>query len=314
MPDAVGDRRIVEFHRQISPFGGHFHQRPVVAPHEGTAAVGGQIVIQLALAAPHTFETPESFEVRPPDVGNQAEIGLGDRTEQGDFAAGARPHLHHAQLRVARHRQQRKGYADMVVEIALRGVDRVFFGQHAAHQLLGRGLAVAADDRQQRNAEPATMLARQRLQGRQRVVYRHDPSGISFSGRRRDRRIVDDGAGRTGIERRQGEAVAVETVAPEGEEDRPFTCPPRVGRDGGVSLEQRIETLRSEPFVFVQLSIVIHRLSDILLALVELHLVDILLDVLLLAARADHQHVPPYRRRCTPSTRSRRPPCLRAAR
>ena len=69
--------------------------------------------------------------MRPPDVGNQAEIGLGDRTEQGDFAAGARPHLHHAQLRVARHRQQRKGYADMVVEIALRGVDRVFFGQHA---------------------------------------------------------------------------------------------------------------------------------------------------------------------------------------
>lgn len=82
MPDAVGDRRIVEFHRQISPFSGHFHQRPVVAPHEGTAAVGSQIVVQLALAAPHTFDTPESFEVRPPDVGNQAEIGLGDRTEQ----------------------------------------------------------------------------------------------------------------------------------------------------------------------------------------------------------------------------------------
>ena len=224
----VGDRRIVELHSQIAPFGGHLHQHLVVAAHERAAAAGSQIVVQLALAAPHAVDTSEAFEMRPPDVGEQTEIGFGDRAERCDLAAGARPHLHHPQLRVARHRQQRQRHADVVVEIAPRGVDRISLGQHAAHQLFGRGLAVAAGDRQQRNAQPPPVLARQRLQRRQRVAHDDDPSGSVRTRLRSHRGIIHDGARRTGRERRGGETVAVEAFAAQREEDRPLPRPPRI--------------------------------------------------------------------------------------
>ena len=232
---AVGQRGRVAHRAERRPLVGHRRQHGVVAAHEGAAARCGEPVVELALAAPHPLRAAEAFEVGTPDVGQQPVVGLGDRGQQGDLAAGARPHLHDAELRVGIHRQQRQRHADVIVQVALRGMDREALGQHAAYELLGRRLAVAARDGEDRDAQCAAVFARQLLQGAQRVG--HEVHARVRGGRG----VVHDGVCCPLVERLGGEAVAVEGGAVQREEDRAGHDAPRVGRDARAGPEKCIE-------------------------------------------------------------------------
>ena len=209
---------------QSGPFGGHLAERRVGFGHEGRTAVGGEVVVELALAAAHPLGTAEAVEVGPADVGDEPVVGLGNRGQQGDFAAGARPHLHHAELRRGIHRQQRQRHADVVVQIALRGAEHEALGEHAGDELLGRRLAVAACDGQDWNGQCAAVFAGQRLERREHVVDEDAPLAGC-------RRVVDNGPHGPLFEGLGGKAVAVERSALQGEEERVGQYPPRVGRD-----------------------------------------------------------------------------------
>ena len=212
---ALGEGRGVVLRGQRVALGGHRGQHVVVAADEGAAAVRGQEVVQLALAAAYALRTAEAVEVRTADVGNQAVVGLGDRAEQGDFAAGAGTHLHYAELRVARHGEQREGHADVVVEVALCGARAEPLGQHAVHEFLGRGLAVAAREGEDRDAQGPAVFAGQLLEGGQRVGHEQRARNLG-----RHVRVVHHGGRGAGGEGRGGEDVAVEGRATQREEDR----------------------------------------------------------------------------------------------
>ena len=233
--DAGGQRCGVIFGGQRIAFGGHARQDFVVRRDEGVAAVRRVEVDQFALAAANPLRSAETFEVRQADVGQDAVVRLGDRCQQSQFAAGARAHLHHAELRVAGHGEQRQRHADVVVEVAAGGVDLEPLGQHAADKLFRGGFAVAARDGEDRDSERPAVAAGKVLQGFQRVVDEHDALPLVGSG---DLRSVGDGVGRAFFERFGDETVAVEGIAPQGEEDGVRLDPARVGRDTGVLAEK----------------------------------------------------------------------------
>ena len=196
----------------------------------------GEVVEQLALAAADPLGASEPFEVGASHVGQQAVVGFGDGGQQGDFAAGARAHLHDAELRAGIHRQQRQRDADVVVEVAAGGIDLETAREDAAHEFLGGGFSVAARYGEDRDTQCAAVFARESLEGLQRVGY-ETYAGIA-AGRRG---IVRHGEGRSAGEGFGDEAVAVERGAAQGEEDRPRHDPARVGRDDGVFEEKFVE-------------------------------------------------------------------------
>ena len=229
--------RIVLHGQRIAP-DGHRHERIVVAGDECAASVFGEIVVELAFAALHPFGTAETCEVGVSDVGDQSVVGFGDGAEQGDLAAGARAHLHDAELRVAGHREKRERQTDVVVEVAAGGADFEPLGQYATHQLLGRGLAVAARDGEDRNPQRAAVFACEILQGGECVAHEDHALGV----RRGGRRVVHDGTDRTAGQRLGRETIAVERSAAQREEERIGCDAPRVGRNRGMRREKVVQT------------------------------------------------------------------------
>ena len=205
---AVGQRARIAFDGHRGAFGGHRRERRVLLGDEGRAAVRGEVVEQLALAAADPLGASEPFEVGASHVGQQAVVGFGDGGQQGDFAAGARAHLHDAELRAGIHRQQRQRDADVVVEVAAGGIDLETAREDAAHEFLGGGFSVAARYGEDRDTQCAAVFARESLEGLQRVGY-ETYAGIA-AGRRG---IVRHGEGRSAGEGFGDEAVAVERGA-----------------------------------------------------------------------------------------------------
>ena len=123
----------------------------------------------------------------------------------------------------------------MVVEVAAGGVDLEPLGQHAADKFFRGGFAVAARDGEDRDSERPAVFPGQLLKGFQCVVDEQDTLPLIGSG---DLRIVGDGVGRAFFERFGDETVAVEGIAPQGEEDGVRFDPARVGRDAGILTEK----------------------------------------------------------------------------
>ena len=219
--------------------GGHLAQRRVVLAHEGRSAVRREVVEDFALAAPDPFGTSESLEVGAADVGQQPVVGFGDRAEPRQLAAGAGSHLHDAEGRFPRHGEQRQRHADVVVEVPVRGVDGVALRQHAAHELLGRGLAAAPRDGEDRNPQHPAVRARQLLKGLEGVA---DKPHAAVAGRRAER-FGMVGHGRRGplVEGLRHEAVPVEVGPVEGKKDRTRLDAPGVGRNMRVFPEKFVK-------------------------------------------------------------------------
>ena len=98
-----------------------------------------------------------------PDVGDQSEIGLCDRTEQGDLSAVARSHLDESELGRAVHRQQRQRNADVVVQVAVCSIGMESAGQNSVSQLLGSRFPVAAGDGKDRDTQLPAVIGRKLL-------------------------------------------------------------------------------------------------------------------------------------------------------
>ena len=132
---------------------------------------------------------------------------------------------------------QRQGHADGVVQVALRVVQRVFLRQYGGHQFLGRGLAVGAGDADDGRAQRAAMVACQLLQGLQAVVHQ-EVAWVAFG---QVLRVVDDGAGAAVLQGLGGKGVAVERLAPEGDEQGACGATAAVGGDARALQDSAVE-------------------------------------------------------------------------
>ena len=234
--DRLG-RRVGNSPQSGARFDHRFQTVAVVQPKGGPSACN-QEVEQLALAPHHALDAPEAFQMRLAYVRNQPVIGPGDRAEQRDLAGVARSHLDDAYLDRAVHGEQRQRHADMVVQIALRDGRAELAREYPTDELFGRGLAVAARDGEDRNAELAAMPGGQFLQGGQRVgdlratVRPLLPEGFRYG------RVVHDGCRSPGFQRVFRIAVTVETLAVQGEKQRIRDDVPAVGRNPGMPAEK----------------------------------------------------------------------------
>ena len=126
----------------------------------------------------------------------------------------------------------------MVVQIALRDGRAELAREYPTDELFGRGLAVAARDGEDRNAELAAMPGGQFLQGGQRVgdlratVRPMLPEGSRYG------RVGHAGCRSPGFQRVFRIAVTVETLAVQGEKQRIRDDVPAVGRNPGMPAEK----------------------------------------------------------------------------
>ncbi|MDT4834126.1 hypothetical protein FQZ97_677600 [compost metagenome] len=170
-------RRIAVAEAQYALPRGQFAPDPgvVVVAGEHRHAVAAQGRDHLAVFARHRFHRGHEFLVFALGVVHQRDGGLGERGEIGDFAGVVHAQLDHREAVVLAQAQQRERHADVVVQIALRGMGGVASGraQDGRHHLRHRGLAVAAGHGDQRQLELLAPQARQLTQGQPRVGHFH---------------------------------------------------------------------------------------------------------------------------------------------
>ncbi len=211
---------------------GHFPEVGVILIEEDDrTALSAQPFVQLALGGLDALEGAESQQVGASHVGDQAVVRPADLHQLGDVVGMAGAHLDHGDLRVRGDGQQRKGHADVVVEIALRGGHAVFLREHGRDEVLGGGLAVGpgqADDGQLAVAHVGAVPDGQVAQGRERILHADQPVILSLP---KDLRIrIDHRPGGPGFQRLQRIIVPVEILSPQGEEDLSPADGPAVGR------------------------------------------------------------------------------------
>jgi hypothetical protein len=108
------------------------------------------------------------------DIGDHADIGVGDRAELGDLAQSAHPHLEHQDVGRLRGRQDREGQADLGVVVLRARLDLSRKDRPA--DVLDRSLPRRPGDADDAGAEIVAPAARQRLQRRQRILGAEDPA------------------------------------------------------------------------------------------------------------------------------------------
>ena len=104
------------------------------------------------------------------DVGDETTGGLGSLGECLDVAGMACPHLDDGDVVVGRQAQQRLGYADIVVEVALGVEHVVLLLEHGGDELLRCRFAVGAGDGDDGDIELAAVLTGNVLEGLEAVV------------------------------------------------------------------------------------------------------------------------------------------------
>ena len=110
----------------------------------------GQRLDEFALGDGDPLGAAELAEVRGADVEHHADAGPGDPAEPGDVPGAAGAHLQHEEAGLLVGAEHGERQADVVVVGPGRADRRPRGGQHLAEQVLGRGLAGGAGDRQGR--------------------------------------------------------------------------------------------------------------------------------------------------------------------
>ena len=206
------------------------HVAEVVAAEvdEGGTSVGGEPVVEFALGAHDTLESAEALEVGAADIGDESVVGLDDACERGYLAGVVGSRLDDRHRVLGAQAQEGEGHTDMVVEVALGVEDIMAPGEHGGTEFLGGRLAVGARDLQHAESSLAhrlTVGGGELLEGGEHVG---DEDTAVVGG---VRRLVDDGAYAAGFEGLGGKLIAVERLAPEGEEHHARLAPTRVGGD-----------------------------------------------------------------------------------
>ena len=146
-------------------------------------------------------------------VGNQAVSRLAHPGEGRNVVGMVRTHFHDGDFRVRANAEDRQGYADIVVQVPLRGRDPEMRGQDFTDELLGGRLAVRAGQADDRDFQLLPMVGREFLQGPEGIRETEETGVVALG------IVIDDGIGGTRVEGFQGIGVAVESLALEGNED-----------------------------------------------------------------------------------------------
>jgi hypothetical protein len=188
--------------------------------------LGRQVGHHLGLRALGLLDAAESAGVREAHLEDDADVGGHDPDQPGDVADRARAHLHDEIPGGVVDAEHRDRCPDLVVERSLRRDRRPLRREDRLQQVLGRGLAVRAGDRDDpqlaprphpRHHEPG-----QRRQ-RRHAVRHHEHGSRDLDGPLRD----DESRAR--LDRRGREPVPVGRLARQREEDRPGLDQARVG-------------------------------------------------------------------------------------
>ncbi len=135
------------------------------------------------------------------------------------------PHFHYGKLMAGAQREQREGNADVVVQVTLRGTHFKPAGKHPAQELLGRGLAVAAGQAQNRDAHLHPVQGCGLLKGGEDIL--HDDHLFSI---RITMGIVGNYSGGSCLQGGGNEIVSIEIFTLEGKKHIARGDLPRVGR------------------------------------------------------------------------------------
>src|SRR6266576_405804 len=108
------------------------------------------------------------------DRRHQRDIGLGNFTKNGDLTRQAGAQLDHRDLRLWLQREQRKRYADSVVQIARRRVDSKRSTECRLDEILRARLPVAASDTDDGFSPGPSPVMRERSQCNERVANLED--------------------------------------------------------------------------------------------------------------------------------------------
>ena len=147
--------------------------------------------------------------------------------------------LHNGHFVLRPQTQERKRYADVVVEVTAGAEHIVFLAEHGRHEFLRRGLSVGTGHLNHGRGKPAAVMRRQLLQRGQHIGH-VDEALVSAYGR-----VVHHGVGTARLKRLEGEVVAVERGAAQGEKYGTFRTVARVGRHDGVLPVQFVEFVDS---------------------------------------------------------------------
>ena len=141
------------------------------------------------------------------NIGDQAVRGLGDAAQEVDLPLVVSAHFDDGHLQPGRHGQQGQRHSNMVVQVALGGVQAVMAAQHGCQQFFRGRFTVTAGNGDHRYEELPAVMARQLLKGLQAVVHQDIAAALHR------RRIVDNGISGAGIQGGGGELVSVEPLA-----------------------------------------------------------------------------------------------------
>ena len=173
---------------------------------------------------PRTHE----LDVRDADVGDDAEIRRGQGGEGGDLAGVIHSQLPNCDF-VSRSRlEHRPRQPDVIVEIAFGFRDTKTTRECGRDKILGAGLAVAAGDRDDPQREGSPIAGCDLLVADERVGYANKREIIRHLSAPA---LFDEGAGRAACRRFFDETVAIEILAPDGNEKIARLDRPRVGAD-----------------------------------------------------------------------------------
>ncbi len=213
----------------VAPVG--LEQRLTGGQHRGRARP--QIGDQLRLGGGDRLQRAEQLEVDRPDVDDDADVGLGDRRQLGDLADAAHRHLEHEHLAAGRRGEDRQRQADLRVEVLLGRGDRATLGDHRREQVLRRGLAGRAGDRDDLGAERTAPRAREGLQPGERILAREQHARLLAHAAAGGVLRRHEHAPGAGGQRRGGEATAVDVLAAQADEEIAGADVARVDRHAG---------------------------------------------------------------------------------
>ena len=220
----------------------HFAELFIVPHDECGAVVAAEEVEEFALAFFYAFGAAEAFEMGLADVGDDAMGGEGVFTITFDLLLVVGAHFDDGQLGVGADGEEGEGDADMVVEVALGGVGTKGGGEDGVDELFSGRFSIAASYGEEWYVELLSVMEGELLQGLQGVGDEDEPIVGSRTGAqdrgaqpvRRKGLLVDDGVGGAPFQGLDGELVAVEVGAFQGEEEVAGAQLAGIRLDGGV--------------------------------------------------------------------------------
>ena len=136
------------------------------------------------------------------DIRYHADRGRGNRCERSDLPHPAHPDLHDRRRVLRRDAEQGQRQADLIVVVCRRTANLTAPREHRRREVLRRGLAVRARNRNDRDIELHAPCVRDVLIGAERILRHEDTAARCIERRQCSRRcfLIDENCRRTAFE------------------------------------------------------------------------------------------------------------------